>query len=170
MPGGTPTSLGSPRGPGSPKKRTPIDLSVSPAITKRGSPPKKKLKQLSILLSMRTKSRHNELAQEAEELGLPAPPSFKSVSGAAIQVAPAFLIFFVTKCVFSVTKVSRPAGRVTKSCHQWVNKRAGSRHQSGVSPNRRVDRLVAAFPLLRWLDLFACVQARGIACRGGRAG
>jgi hypothetical protein len=47
------------------KKRTPIDLSVSPAKTKRGSPPKKKLKQQSILPSMRTKSRHDELVQAA---------------------------------------------------------------------------------------------------------
>jgi hypothetical protein len=34
-----------------------IDLSVSPAKT--GSPPKKKLKQLSLLLTMRTKTRHD---------------------------------------------------------------------------------------------------------------
>ncbi len=36
-----------------------------------------------------------------------------------------------------VTKASGPAGRVTKSCHQWVYKRAGGRHQLAVSPNRR---------------------------------
>ncbi len=69
----------------------PIDLSVSPSKTKRGSPPKKKLRQQSILLSMRTKTRHDELAQAAEELGLPAPAPFKSASGAPIQLAPAIV-------------------------------------------------------------------------------
>ncbi len=34
----------------------------------------------------------------------------------------------------------------------------------------RVDRLVASFPLLRSLDLSACVQVRGVARQGGRAG
>jgi hypothetical protein len=52
MPGGDAPSPGPPRGLRSPKKRTPIDLSVSPAKTKQGSPPKKKLEQQSILLSM----------------------------------------------------------------------------------------------------------------------
>jgi hypothetical protein len=44
MPGGGAPSRG-PRGAEGPKKRTPINLSFSPAKTKRGSPPKKKLKQ-----------------------------------------------------------------------------------------------------------------------------
>ncbi len=57
MPGEDPPT---PRGPRSPKERTPIDLSVSPSKTKRGSPPKKKLGQQSILLSMRTKTRHDD--------------------------------------------------------------------------------------------------------------
>jgi hypothetical protein len=51
------------------KKHTPTDMSVSPVRTKRGSPPKKKLKQQGILLSMRSKSRHEKLVQAAEELG-----------------------------------------------------------------------------------------------------
>jgi hypothetical protein len=88
MPGEDPSTPGGPR---SPKKRTPIDLSVSPSKTKRGSPPKKKLRQQSILLSIRTKTRHDELAQAAEELGLPAPAPFKSASGAPIQLAPAIV-------------------------------------------------------------------------------
>ncbi len=79
MPGEDPPTPGGPR---SPKKRTPIDLSVSPSKTKRGSPPKKKLRQQSILLSMRTKTRHDELAQAAEELGLPALAPFKSAKEA----------------------------------------------------------------------------------------
>jgi hypothetical protein len=40
---------------------------------------------------MRTKTRHDELAQAAEELGLPAPAPFKSASGAPIQLAPAIV-------------------------------------------------------------------------------
>ncbi len=54
MPGEAPVTPGAPRGPRLPKKRT-IDLSVSPAKTKRGPPPKKKLKQQSLLL-MRQRS------------------------------------------------------------------------------------------------------------------
>jgi hypothetical protein len=52
MPGGDAPSPGPPRVRRLPKKRIPIDLSVSPAKTMRGSPPNKKLKQQNILLSM----------------------------------------------------------------------------------------------------------------------
>jgi hypothetical protein len=51
MPGGDAPSPRPPLGLRSPKKRTPIDLSVSAAKTNRGFPTTK-LKQQSILLSM----------------------------------------------------------------------------------------------------------------------